>query len=464
MRPLLKQRIALYSPQGFLDGANTQALFSIEELEHAKQLNIDMMLVSLKRVIFFNKNGIDTFVQLLQEVRQSLHIAVGFCDYDTNKFRALLKFYDDSLNFSLFKTFEIATLFSPTNSSKKNDILLWHEDAQQRSTMAIELFDLGHNPIIAQSLSEFNEKKRQTKLYTHTVEETHLGLFGQKVASRVSGNAIIYTISNFIDANIAESFSYEYHNNSLFVGFRLFIFDAYKVIAMNVHGINFFTKISTAAAEFNATICIVGLNFDKTPLPFKEELEDAGILFFDTLDQILKDKETLKEVTGIDGTSSTKKRSINKLLVAELPRFIDATVNTIAMMTNKEAIKSSAKVQPLNCEGTEESLASSIGFYGDLDGMLALIFPTVIAKKACELLIGESSDETEEILDALAELVNIIGGRVKSLLQEKQTNVDITLPRTYENIEDIKNILSDNKGVQINLDFEGEQFIFFLTR
>ena len=38
---------------------------------------------------------------------------------------------------------------------------------------------------------------------------------------------------------------------------------------------------------------------------------------------------------------------------------------------------------------TKDKIASSIGFYGDIDGMVILIFPKDIAKKACELLIGE---------------------------------------------------------------------------
>ena len=96
--------------------------------------------------------------------------------------------------------------------------------------------------------------------------------------------------------------------------------------------------------------------------------------------------------------------------------------------------------------------------------MIVLVFPKQIAKKTCELLLGEATDDLEAMLDALAEFVNIIGGRVKSLLAEKKLRVDITLPRTYHNVESLLDIAQNKKGVQVNLDFEGSQITFFLTR
>ena len=134
------------------------------------------------------------------------------------------------------------------------------------------------------------------------------------------------------------------------------------------------------------------------------------------------------------------------------------------MMTNTKAQKQDAKVGALEVGESKEKLASSIGFYGDLDGLVVLLFPLSIAKKACELLLGESTDNIEDILDTLAEFVNIIAGRVKALLAEQGISVDITLPRTYEHVEELLATLNKRKGVQVNLSFENESFTFFLTR
>jgi CheY-specific phosphatase CheX len=284
------------------------------------------------------------------------------------------------------------------------------------------------------------------------------------IATRVTGNAIIYTVTSFLDASIGEQFNIAYHINSLNVGFRLFIFDAYKVVSMNIHALNFFSKLSTSSAEYNATICFVGLTFEKIPEVFKENMEDSGIMFFNQMEDILGDKELLSELGASTAAAFKSKRVINKTTIGELPKFIDATVETIEMMTNAKAVKDTVNVNEIIIEKHDDMLASSIGYYGDMDGMVILIFPKAIAKKACQLLIGEETDDKDLILDTLAELVNIVGGKVKTLLADNKINVTITLPRTYYKIDDLLEIARGRKGVQVDLSFDDDKFLFFLTR
>jgi CheY-specific phosphatase CheX len=330
--------------------------------------------------------------------------------------------------------------------------------------MAIELRDGGHNPTVAQSIEDFEDKKNSGAAYDYIIDSTFLGHMGQKVAARVTGNAIIYTISSFLDVEIAEQFNIEYHNNSLNVGFRLFIFDAYKVLSMNIHALNFFSKLASSAAEYNASICFVGMKFDKTPIVFKETMEDAGILFYAQMDDILKNKNLLKELGASSAANIKNKRVINKETILELPKFIDATVATLEMMTNAKATKESLNVRNLTIEEKKDKIASSIGYYGDMDGIIILVFPKEIAKKACELLIGESTDDLEMILDTLAELVNIVGGKIKTLLSDENISVNITLPRTYQDIDSLMEVVEGRKGVQVDLLFGNDKFLFFLTR
>jgi CheY-specific phosphatase CheX len=398
------------------------------------------------------------------KLRYEKHIVVGFCDYDDRKYQAIKKFYAKEMSFSLFKTLMIAELFSNHFKNQNKTVLVWSNDKSQRAAMAIELHDRGHNPIVAQSLEDFQEKSENKELYDVVIENSYLGSIGQQIAARVTSNAVIYTVSEFLDTDIATQFNIEYHNNSLNVGFRLFIFDAYKVVSMNIHALNFFSKLASASAEYNATICFVGLSFEKTPLSFKETLEDSGIMFFDNMDDILKNKELLDELGASSAATAKSKRALNKVLVTELPNFIDATVSTIEMMTNAKAHKDAAQVDSIHIDEEDGKIASSIGFYGDMDGMVVLVFPQKIAQKACELLIGETTNDTELILDTLAELVNMVGGKVKTLLADHNVSVDITLPRTYDNIQDLKEVVQDKKGVQVDLSFNDDKFLFFLTR
>ena len=464
MRAVVKNGVGVFTPQGFLDGNNSASFLSIEDIEATTKLNVDMILVSLRKVVFFNRNGLDTFVKMFMKVRQAHHTTVGFCDYDTRKYDAINKFYKNEVNFCLFKTQEIASLFAANFKNKDKNILLYSDDKSQTAAMAIELHDNGHNPLIAQTLEEFKTKSKAKDAYDIIINETYLGQMGQKVATRVTGNAIIYTVSSFLDAEIGSTFNIAYHNNSLNVGFRLFIFDAYKVVSMNIHALNFFSKLASSAAEYNATICFVGLTFEKTPIAFKETLEDSGIMFFNQMDDILQNKELLNDLGASSAASIKSKRVITKGIVTELPNFIDATVGTIEMMTNAKAIKEAAKVNKIEVGNKKDKIASSIGFYGDIDGMIILIFPNDIAKKACELLIGEKTDDIEMMLDTLAELVNIVGGKVKTLLFEENIKVDITLPRTYQNLDALLEVVQDKKGVQVDLAFDNDKFLFFLTR
>lgn len=464
MRAVVKNGIGVFHPQGFLDGNAAATLLSIEDIEATMHSNAEMILVSLKKVIFFNRNGLDSFVKMFKKVRAHNKATVGFCDYDSKKYRAIMKFYKDEISFSLFKTHEIATLFANSYKAQGKSVLIYSEDKSQRAAMAIELHDNGHNPIVVQTQEEFEQKSQSEGLYDYIISESYLGQMGQQVATRVTGNAIIYTLSSFLDTEIGSTFNIAYHNNSLNVGFRLFIFDAYKVVSMNVHALNFFSKLSSAAAEYNATICFVGMTFEKTPKEFKHTLEDAGILFFSQMDDILKNKELLDDLGASSAAVVKNKRMLNKATVAELPNFIDATVATIEMMTNAKAIKKDVQIQTVNIIEKENAIASSIGYYGDIDGMIILVFPLEIAKKACELLIGETTEDTDLVLDTLAELVNIVGGKVKTLLGDHNLNVDITLPRTYPDIESLLEVADDKKGVQVDLMFNDAKFLFFLTR
>ena len=97
MRAVVKGRIGIFYLQGFLDGNNAPTFLTTEDIKATEELSIDMLLVSLKKVIFFNKNGLDVFVKLLSNIRNQKHITVGFCDYDHTKFNTINTFFKDIL-------------------------------------------------------------------------------------------------------------------------------------------------------------------------------------------------------------------------------------------------------------------------------------------------------------------------------------------------------------------------------
>ncbi len=461
MRASVKDSIAVFTPQGFIDGTNAPLLLTVEDINVTKKLKVNMVLISLKKVLFFNINGIHTLVRYLEEFKKDMSISIGFCDYDKAKYEQILGFYDYHINFSMYKTLEIAKLFLPIHSNTGKNVLIYTTDAAQRSSMAIELYDFGHNPVSVMSEAEFKEKKEND--FDVIVEMTYIGTFGQKIATKVRSNSIVYTISDYLDTDLSTNFNIEYHINSLNIGFKLFIFDASNVVGLNVQAIHFFMKLVNISAQYDAQVAICSLDLSKSPISFEDDLLTSGALLYKDVDSVFADEELTKMVSEVSEGVSPK-RALNKVVIHELPGFIDSTAATLEMMTNAKAQKDSVDIQELVIDKKVDYLSASLGFFGELDGMVLLIFPNKIAKKACEILIGEKTDDQEMILDAVGELVNIIGGRIKTLLLDHNIDIDITLPRTYDNIDDIVESVKGRKGVQVNLTFENDSFTFFLTR
>ena len=57
MKAVVKNGIAVFSPQGFLDGNSQNAFMSTEDIEAATNLKADMILVSQKKLFFLTVTG-----------------------------------------------------------------------------------------------------------------------------------------------------------------------------------------------------------------------------------------------------------------------------------------------------------------------------------------------------------------------------------------------------------------------
>ncbi len=465
MRPIVKkQRIAVFTPQGFLDGSSATGLITMQDMEMTRSTGVQMILVSMKKVVFFNKNGITILLDTLMKLQKEMKATIGFCDYNRKQYEAFFNLFEGEIPFSLFKTLDVAMLFAGGTDSKKDgeeNVLVFNEDSTQRSMQAIEIYDRGYNPVVVQTREEFNQRAQECDKFVEKVDNTYLGFMGSKIAAKTRGNCVVYYLKGFLDGSVTEQFDVMYHQNSLKVGFQLFMFDATRVSSLNIHAANFFSRLSTAGAEYGALIAIVGLDMEKTPKAFVEELEDAGIMFFDTETDFFTD-EIVQSMTG--GGSSVKKErnKLTKPVVAKLPVFVEAAMGTLQMMTNMVAIKGDMKIQPFVAAG-EDLMASSVAFYGDIEGMVTLAMPKKLVQKSCMLLVGEESDDDEVLSDALSELVNIVAGKSKTVLQEAGVNINITLPRSYTSMDDLSATLNGLQGVQVNFSFDQYPFTFYLS-
>ena len=465
MKPILRKRIATYYPQGFIDSNNAYFIVTDDSINWVLEKDVRMILVSLKRVVFFNINGITILLNNMKQAREKVpSIIIGFCDYNSMQYETIKRFFEKNLDFSLYKTFKVASLFT-TPSTAQESILVWNESYEQRNLQSIELFERGYNPVVVHKRRDFLEHLKRENAYDEVVENTFIGSVGIVPFARISGSAIIYTLTGYLDGSIDNQFDYAYHNKAVRTGFKLFIFDMKNIVSMNVKVLDFFQRMVQDVAKHSGTIVIANLHESDTMLKIKSELEKLNIKFFDSLDDLLNNKELMTELGGVIKEEHSNSKSVTKHLVTHLPSFINATVSTLEMMLGVSAVKTGRiKIKDLEVKDGDKKLASSIGFYGDLEGIIILVFPFALAKKSCSMMIGEEIQTLGEVLDSLAEFVNVIAGRVKTHLAEQHIGISITLPRTYSSTNELIEALSLNKGVQVDLNFNEETFTFFLTR
>jgi CheY-specific phosphatase CheX/anti-anti-sigma regulatory factor len=468
MKPIIKNKIATFYPQGFVDNNNASKFIDYNDIKYIATANVNAVLISLSKVVFFNKNGLNFFIKALEKSKEECDVVIGFCDFDKRKYQVILDMYQDDLNVNLFSTFEVATLFCGISDVEPgSNILVWNEDLTQKNSLLVALYERGYNGVTATDESDFVEKKKKQDSYELIVENCYLGAFSNKIASHRMGNVIIYSLHGFLDASTTEKFDFIYHQNCLNIGFSFFMFDFSSVLSMNVHGINFFNKLVFQGAEYGAQIAIAGMDDNKIGDNFHVKLEEMGIMFFDSLKAFMDDPENKQYInSGAISGGNKKNRALTKGLVSQLPTFISACVYSLNVLTNANATKRKAEVTEFDLGDipTENLVAASIGFYGEFDGMLILVFTKDIAKKACALFMGEEVEDDEALKDALGEFVNIIGGRAKMILNDNGAHISMTLPKTFSSIGEVKNATNDKKGVFVELLFGEAPFYLYLTR
>lgn len=461
MKPTIKQKIAFFNPTGFLDGENAAEIISPFDIDFLLQTKPEGAFISLKRVVFFNKKGISVLLESLIRVREQCGTIVGFCDYDLKKYKMILEMFATNLNFSLFDTTDIVTLYlgDDLKNTKEKNIVIYVEKSDQKNQLAMELFERGYSPVVAKDENDFIEKRKNGQ---YIIEHSYLGKLNKTPKVFIKDNVIVYTLKGFVDSDMAKKFDMEYHNNSLKVGFNLFLFDSEGVSSINVHGANFISKLSTAGAEYGATFVLSGINTRKLTEKLQHDLEDAGVIIYANINELFNNEEMMEEVRK---TSSVAKKhgGITKKLISILPVITSASVKTIEVLSGYNAQKKSLKVEELNVEVDKDLFCTSIGFYGDIEGVLILVIEKNIARKACDILLNTNSNDND-LKEALGEFIYIVGGKIVQQLYKQSIKIEMTMPRTFDKIEDLISSQKGVRGAQVDLEIESKRLTLFITR
>lgn len=115
-------------------------------------------------------------------------------------------------------------------------------------------------------------------------------------------------------------------------------------------------------------------------------------------------------------------------------QMVAATVEIFTTMVMMD-ISASSDV-PESYGILENTITGVIGLAGTHKGVLAIHVPYPVAFAITGNFLGMEFDEiNEDVEDAIGEIANMLGGNIKSILSEKGSDIDLSLPSTVSGKE-----------------------------
>ncbi len=462
MKPIIKQHICIFYPHGFVDGLNANIIIEPSDITFTISKKPKAVFISLKKVIFFNKKGLSVLIEAVKAIQDKTHCAIGFCEYDKKKYDTILSMFEGELDFSLFESIKVLSLFFEDEVDREQKILVYSEDIKQKNQLAIELYEVGHKPYVAKDQNDYLQKKDEYTKYGIVICMSYIVSVDNKINVFILNSMIFYNLSDFIDSSISKKFDLDYHENLLRVGFKVFVFDITNVLSINIHGVNFFAKLSTAGAEYGTTFCMIGVDDKKLRSQLRNDLEDSGIVLYETKEQFLADEDIQKEAIS-GGKSYRKNTKLDKNIISKINVFIDTSLHITQMLSQKKGKKQIVKVDKLQIPNDKKYMICLFGIYGSLDAMFTMVFSKKLLLKTCKIFINDETSE-DELKDAFAEYANIISSKIKSNFKLYKIDIEVTLPRIFKDTAQALEFFGERKGVLIDLDFDDEDLKLFLSK
>ncbi len=445
----------LIKPQGFLDANAASEYITPIDINKIKNLKIKYISIDFSKIIAANMNALRFLNDIFEELFKKENIES--CIFNPNKNIYQIINNLDDLYFNVFESDEVEKIFFDDDYLEEKPIYLCCiKDDQNRNMLIYYLLKKGYAPKEIKSEDEINED-------AIIIKNSIILKISNRIGAVVKNSIVYLFFDGFLDAKLSDMFDIEYFRRNLLIGFKVFVFDMNRVKGMNVHAVRFLNKLGVEAAEYGALLVIIGLNKKGIQPKLIEDLIDLGYLFFANEEEMLNSEE-YKEAINSSEAIFKKSKKITKNFVNLLPYFVNSTISTVEMMTGVKAEKESPRITEVSIDKSKNYVASSIGFYGDMDGMMILILTENLTKRISKILLGEEYKTKEELNDMVNEFANIILGTVKREIQKHDLKINVTLPKVFDEIQNLQNIVINRKGIEVKFYFEGEEFYFYLLR
>jgi len=445
---------AYYKPQGFLDAQAAGEIITPADISYFEKKNIKCICIDFSKIVSANMNA----VRFLNDVFEILYKKnIECCIYNANKNVLNVISHLKNYFFHYFENETIERIFCDEDYIENRPIYICcMDDEQNRNMLIYYLVRRGYNPKVVNDPKEISEN-------AVVIKQSFMTKISNKVCAVAKNGIIHFYFEGFLDANLSSLFDIEYFRRNLIIGFRVFIFDMNDVKGLNIHAVRFLSKLGVEAAEYSAMLAIVGLNAKNVQRHLLEDLEDVGYMFFVDEDEFFNSREYKEAVNSTEAVYK-KSKKITKNFVKILPYFVNSTITTVELMTGVTATKEQPNIKEVNLDTSKDYVASSIGFYGDVDGAMILIFTEKLSKRISHILLGEEYKSKEDLVDLVGEFANIIVGNVKRELKKHDVDINLTLPKVFDDMQSLQKIVLHRKGIEVKFYFDTEEFYFYLIR
>lgn len=448
MRLVFKSALCVLHPFGFLNSKTFSLSDESVELIGAKRS--ECVLISLKNVIYFDKNTITSMIALLQEISSKLGVAIGFCDYQAYKHKLILKYCGIMVQFSLFETQETALLFFGRIKQEQleNRILLFNSNVQKRDFIKKHLVGRGYECDIAQDFKEFLSKKPDYKYHIGSWTTLYASKGRMEVFYR--DDVVVYRIYGLIDSDFEQSFDMALHKALVMCGFKFFALVVEAISITNIRGANFLSDLAKDGLSSGVNIGVCGINKSSVPDGILGLLQKNGIYTFASIDDFVSHNKML---CAIGKYQEAKLGSINKQLVQQLPRLIQLSIDTIQITTNSQIERSELSLA--NYYINEDCLCGAVAFYGDMEFKIIINLPKDILSIAQEYTKANSQS------DAFVEIIDLISTKVLNLFLYQKVRIYCTYAKIFSE-ENHSSYAGQGACVQIKL--AQKDGLIFLSR
>ncbi len=462
MKPVISQNVVIYYADSVLGSSEEEQICKVIQgsTSSVRSLQLQALFFSLRANVEFEDATIIAVAHTLLRLQKQLDIVVAICEYNAEQFKRLKEVFSNK-SIPLFKTISQAMLFLQIKTPPAGTpIIVFEKDTVMQTLIVQSLETKGLDIHVVQNAKSFREKQQEFGTDAFYVYDMQFDITANHIPVQISQGIVIYHFYKEVDGKIPRYFSVQTYALRLSEGFKVFIFNMKDTEIFDSKAVDFFVSLARNAVSYGAAFVFVGLRPNIIDLATEDRIRRAGIYIYADKATALRNE---KIASLVNAYNTKKPQKLSKKLVANLLYFVNASLETFKSLTGGDVEKKSHRVTECDIPVHDNVMGATIAFEGDISGQLVLIFSQDIAQEAAMMTLGEEVQSNEELLDVVSEFTNIIAGRSKALLSERNISIGISLPKSYLSFRDIHPIIMGRMGVQIDFLLNGKPLYIFLT-